>query len=489
MVEDKLSLSPPLKLSARGHGFVTQSLRSFVQTTRAKLTYREFAVFGGLMLAYFLSSKTYQAFVTPYRDLWPADFKLIAVILIMSPAFLLAVRAIRDDVPGGVSRRAGLLMLAAANVLFVAGLAAPHYWSDPPHTGGDMRAVIWAVVWMCAPFVIVEIPRASARGLVRFALPKAAILATTGSVSRMLRDASAAAPLAGTFGADNIYCLGAPDAVAEAGVKGSLEDLIAFGRRRGFSRIVVASLKSESAIVARAAEQLVPLAADIYTYAIDEEGGTADQMLRLVVRRPISSGGKVLKLLEDLCIGFALTVFFGPLMGFIALAIWIDSPGPILFKQKRHGYRHREIDVYKFRTMRVEKLDYGCAQQTKRGDPRITRVGRFLRKSSLDELPQLLNVVRGEMSLVGPRPHAVNMRTAEKLSHDIVPTYAHRHCVKPGITGWAQINGHRGALEVEEQLVNRVNYDMDYIRRWSVGLDIAILFKTIFHVIDTKNAF
>ena len=260
----------------------------------------------------------------------------------------------------------------------------------------------------------------------------------------------------------------------------------------GFDSILVVvdqGLTKGAILISRAAEQLVPLAADIYACAIDEEDDQANQVLKLVVRRPISSGGLVLKSLEDFCLGAALTFFFAPLMCLIALTIWIDSPGPIFFKQKRHGYRHREIDVFKFRTMRVEKLDYGCAEQTKRGDPRITRVGQFLRKSSLDELPQLLNVVRGEMSLVGPRPHAVNMRTGQKLSHEIVPTYAHRHCVKPGITGWAQINGHRGALDGEEQLVNRVNYDMDYIRRWSVGLDIAILFKTIFHVVDAKNAY
>jgi exopolysaccharide biosynthesis polyprenyl glycosylphosphotransferase len=339
---------------------------------------------------------------------------------------------------------------------------------------------------MVAPFVIVEIPRASARTKARIRSPRAVILATPGSVGRLRRDA---ASLADAFKAGNIYGLGETTAFADVEVKGGLDDLLAFGRSHGLNKIVVASLKSESEVVSRTADQLVPLAADIYACAIDEEDDTADQMLRLVVRRPISSGGLVLKSLEDFCLGAALTLFFAPLMGFIALAICIDSPGPVFFKQKRHGYRHREIEVFKFRTMRVERLDYSCAEQTRRGDPRITRVGRFLRKSSLDELPQLLNVVRGEMSLVGPRPHAVNMRTAQKLSHEIVPTYAHRHCVKPGITGWAQINGHRGALDAEEQLVNRVNYDMDYIRKWSVGLDIAILFRTIFHVVDTKNAF
>ena len=348
---------------------------------------------------------------------------------------------------------------------------------------------------MIAPFIVIEIPRASTRAAARRRAPRAVILATASTIEHLRHGTRAAAHLGDAFDAGNVYALGASEAFADIAVKGGwavkggLDDLIALGRERGLHKIVVTTLKSESDVVTNAAEQLVPLAADIYAYAVDDEDVVPDQMLRLVARRPISSGGLVLKSLEDFCLGAALTFLFAPLMGFIALAIWIDSPGPVFFKQKRHGYRHSEIEVFKFRTMRVEKLDFACAQQTRRGDPRITRVGSFLRKSSLDELPQLLNVVRGEMALVGPRPHAVNMRTVQKLSHEIVPAYAHRHCVKPGITGWAQINGHRGALEVEEQLVNRVNYDMDYIRRWSVGFDIAILFKTIFHVVDTKNAF
>jgi exopolysaccharide biosynthesis polyprenyl glycosylphosphotransferase len=377
-------------------------------------------------------------------------------------------------------------MLAGAEVLFIAGISVAGYWTVPLHSLDEMRAVGWATIWMVVPFVIIEIPRASARTIARIRSSQAVILATPGSVGHLRRGTT---PLADAFDTSNVYGLGEASAFADTQVKGGLEDLLKLGRDHGLNKIVVASLKSEGEVVSRTTDQLVPLAADIYAYAIDEEDDAADQVLKLVVRRPISAGGLVLKSLEDFCLGAALTLFFAPLMGFIALAILIDSPGPIFFKQKRHGYRHREIEVFKFRTMRVEKLDYTCAEQTRRGDPRITRVGQFLRKSSLDELPQLLNVVRGEMSLVGPRPHAVNMRTAQKLSHEIVPAYAHRHCVKPGITGWAQVNGHRGALEAEEQLVSRVNYDMDYIRRWSVWFDIAILFKTIFHVVDTKNAF
>ena len=223
MVEDKISLSATLKLANTGQASAARGLRHVVGTMRAKLTFQEFAVFGGLMFAYFLSSKSYQALVTPYRDLWPADFKLIAVLLIMSPAFLLAVRAVSGEKPGSVSRRAGLWMLVAAEVLFIAGTSVVGYWGAPPQSLYDLRAVGWAAVWMMAPFLIIEVPRAIAR--VRS--PRAVILATPGSVGRLRRDA---ASLADAFDAGNVYGLGETAAFADAGVKGGLDDLIAFGR-------------------------------------------------------------------------------------------------------------------------------------------------------------------------------------------------------------------------------------------------------------------
>jgi len=169
-------------------------------------------------------------------------------------------------------------------------------------------------------------------------------------------------------------------------------------------------------------------------------------------------------------------LLFAPLMLSIALAIKIDSRGPVLFRQRRHGFNHRIIDIFKFRTMTVtENGDH--IDQARKNDPRVTRVGKFLRRTSLDELPQLFNVLRGEMSLVGPRPHAL---AHNQLYRDQLDRYASRHCVKPGMTGWAQINGLRGPTEDPEKMRLRVRMDLYYIENWSLWLDLKIIAATPF---------
>jgi exopolysaccharide biosynthesis polyprenyl glycosylphosphotransferase len=488
MIDNKMTLTPSLELSSAGSAPEGRSLRQGVGAAASKVTAQTFIAFAGLVASYVLAAMSYESFVSPYQDLWPADFKLIAALLVMSPAALLLARGMSGDT-GSVSRRSALVMLFSANALFVATICFRFYATTQPLAMDDFRPVLWAGFWLFAPFVLVEINHAFAAANVRAAYPRAVLMATPASIDHLGGDAGIASVMGRSFDSRTICGLGAAAAFNDLAVRGDLRELSEAVCHRGLKKIVLASLKHETALVETVARNLRPLAIDVYSYAIDEDGGAAGSEVKLVLRRPLSQAGVTLKGLEDFCLGAVLMFFFAPLLVFIALAIKLDSPGPVFFKQKRHGFRHREIEVFKFRTMRTDRLDYGCAQQTRRDDPRITRVGQFLRKSSLDELPQLLNVIRGEMSLVGPRPHAVTMRTAQKLSHEIVPHYAHRHCVKPGITGWAQVNGCRGAMDVEDDLVNRVKYDMDYIAKWSVTFDFYILFKTIFHVVGTKNAF
>ncbi|MHB8474451.1 MAG: exopolysaccharide biosynthesis polyprenyl glycosylphosphotransferase [Sulfuricaulis sp.] len=210
----------------------------------------------------------------------------------------------------------------------------------------------------------------------------------------------------------------------------------------------------------------------------------------LLADRPIKRWAAVMKGGEDFLIGGIATLLLLPVLAIIALAIKLDSPGPVIFKQRRHAFNNHEFDIYKFRTMRlnaaaaVENL-----RQTSRHDDRVTRVGRFLRVSSLDELPQLFNVLKGDMSLVGPRPHAVNMRTEDRLGHEITDIYVHRHRVKPGITGWSQVNGSRGAVDTTDQLHRRVELDLHYIENWSVLLDLKILALTCREVLKRTNAY
>ena len=209
----------------------------------------------------------------------------------------------------------------------------------------------------------------------------------------------------------------------------------------------------------------------------------------LLADRPLKRWDVLIKSAEDVILGGLITLMLSPLLMIIALAVRLDSPGPVIFRQRRHTWNNREFDVYKFRTMKWAPQKSGePLRQTARDDDRVTCIGRFLRKTSLDELPQLFNVLKGEMSLVGPRPHAVNMRTEDRLGHEIIDTYAHRHRVKPGMTGWSQVNGFRGATETVEQLRRRVELDLYYVDHWSLWFDLKILLMTFWVVVRGTNA-
>jgi Undecaprenyl-phosphate glucose phosphotransferase len=185
------------------------------------------------------------------------------------------------------------------------------------------------------------------------------------------------------------------------------------------------------------------------------------------------------KRLQDMILGLIALVLLAPVMAVIALAIRLDSPGPIFFRQRRHGFNHEEIVVWKFRSMKQESADATASRQVTHDDDRVTRVGRFIRKTSLDELPQLLNVIAGEMSLVGPRPHAIGMKTGHIESARLVADYAHRHRIKPGMTGWAAVNGSRGPLHTAQDVRRRVQLDIDYVERQSLWMDLWIMAITV----------
>ena len=191
------------------------------------------------------------------------------------------------------------------------------------------------------------------------------------------------------------------------------------------------------------------------------------------------------KWLSDKILATLVLILISPILLLIALAIKIDSPGPVIFKQRRYGLNGEEILVYKFRSMTVCE-DGGTIQQARKNDSRITRLGAFLRKTSLDELPQFINVLQGRMSIVGPRPHAVSHNeTYRKL----IKGYMVRHKVKPGITGWAQVNGYRGETETVDKMQKRIEYDLEYLRTWSLGLDLWIIVKTVAVVFSDRNAY
>ncbi len=201
--------------------------------------------------------------------------------------------------------------------------------------------------------------------------------------------------------------------------------------------------------------------------------------------RAFSLFGRFMKRTLDLAGAIFAVVLLSPLLLFVAIAIKLDSPGPILFRQTRHGFNNEPIQVLKFRTMKMRK-DREPFRQTAKGDPRVTRVGRLIRKTNIDELPQLFNVIRGDMSLVGPRPHALEHN--EAFANRIKMIYR-RHNVKPGITGWAQVNGFRGATNTCGQMQKRIEYDLYYVDNWSIFLDIKILIMTLLSKKAYVNAY
>ena len=274
---------------------------------------------------------------------------------------------------------------------------------------------------------------------------------------------------------------------------GDLAQLAQLARSGGIDDIVIAKSASTSeemhALVSRLSILPVSISICANNHWLEHTGGEVSRIggapVLSLYKRPLEGWGGVLKSIEDRVGGVLLLLAASPIMLAIAIAIKLQGKGPILFSQNRHGFNHAVFNIYKFRTMTVAENDEKLKQATL-NDPRITPLGRFLRRYSLDELPQLLNVVAGDMSLVGPRPHALahNHQYAQTVEN-----YSGRHKVKPGITGWAQVNGCRGETSENEMMAERVKFDLEYIDNWSLWFDIKILVLTIKAVLFPKNAY
>ncbi len=276
-----------------------------------------------------------------------------------------------------------------------------------------------------------------------------------------------------------------PGNVEDVPVAGGIKDLLAWDDLHTIDKIIITVSSTASKRVNELVDQLRALPQEVVLF-MDIEGFNPEQArLTEIARSPMAyvSGAPqdelrmFAKRLQDVFFATGMLIAFAPVMALVAVLIRLDSPGPVLFRQKRHGFNNRIIEVFKFRSM-AQGSDNGPLKQVQKNDNRVTRIGRFLRRTSLDELPQLFNVLGGSMSLVGPRPHAVGMRTGNIESWKLVAHYAHRHRVKPGLTGWAQINGSRGPLDNAEQVRERVRLDIEYIQRASFWFDLMIMLKT-----------
>lgn len=289
-----------------------------------------------------------------------------------------------------------------------------------------------------------------------------------------------------------------PEGNAVSGIdyRGTIETLLADARRQRVDLIAVALPWSDEERIVDIFKKLwalpvdIRLAPDMIGYQLTHcsFGTLGDVPVLNVFDRPLSDEKLMLKRLEDFGLASLLLMAFVPLMLLIAIAIKLTSRGPVLFRQPRYGFNNQLIEVFKFRTMLVHHSAPGELVQARPADPRLTPIGGFLRRASLDELPQLLNVLNGSMSLVGPRPHANGTRAANVLFEEAVAEYAARHRVKPGLTGWAQVNGWRGETDTLEKIQRRVEHDLFYIEHWSLRFDIKILFMTVAEVLRRRNA-
>ena len=286
-----------------------------------------------------------------------------------------------------------------------------------------------------------------------------------------------------------------PDLVAGYPKLGTIDDLVEFARRTKLDLVIFTLPISAEA-------RLLAMLRKLWVLPIDIRLSAHMSKLRFrprsysyigavpvldVFDRPIADWDIVVKWVFDKVVGTLALIALSPLMIATAIAVKLDSKGPILFRQKRYGFNNEMIEVLKFRSLYHEMSDFAAAKQVTKDDPRVTRVGRFIRKTSIDELPQLLNVVfKGNLSLVGPRPHAIHATASNRAYEQVVDGYFARHKVKPGITGWAQVHGWRGETDTEDKIQRRVEHDLYYIENWSVLLDLYILIKTPFSLM-TKN--
>ncbi|MFP9227671.1 undecaprenyl-phosphate glucose phosphotransferase [Pectobacterium cacticida] len=275
--------------------------------------------------------------------------------------------------------------------------------------------------------------------------------------------------------------------------KGNLEKLILDAKHGGIDRVYIALSVEDSTLINYILSTLTDttctafLIPDVFTYNILQSRSEVINGVPIIslYDSPMSGLNMIIKRTEDIIFSSIILIMISPLLVVISLMVKFTSPGPILFKQKRYGMDGKEISVWKFRSMTVME-NSETVIQARRCDPRVTPVGAILRRTSLDELPQFFNVLRGDMSIVGPRPHAV---VHNEQYRKLIKGYMLRHKVKPGITGWAQINGWRGETDTLEKMEKRVEYDLYYIQNWSVVLDIKIIFLTIFKGFVNKSAY
>ncbi len=368
---------------------------------------------------------------------------------------------------------------------------------------GSLPVRSWPLLWAVTAAVLVGLSRIPLARLMRHwtangRLARKIAIIGLGDFSRefieRLRDEPYAYRIVGIYD-DRMSRV--PPSQLGVEVRGTVAELVQRSRVEKIDVIVVALPLSAVERIKSIMDQLASTVADIVLttdlaglrFARTQFDGIGRNAVVSVREAPLKDWRALEKALLDYGVGALALMVLSPVLLLTALLIKLDSRGPVLFRQPRMGFNNRLFLCYKFRSMHHGMADLLADKQTTRGDPRITRVGRLIRKLSIDELPQLFNVINGTMSLVGPRPHAPNTKAADRLFTEVVQQYAVRHRVKPGITGWAQVNGWRGETTTVDQIEQRVACDLFYIENWSVRFDIKIMLITVLREVRSRNAF
>ena len=436
------------------------------------------------------------------RDEQSAHLIYLAVVLTAAAANTLMLQTFDlYSVPALSAFVRSFTRIAVAWTLVVAGLMAGAFFGK---VGADFSRV-WIATWYVSALLMLFGERLAVaqfvKGWIREGrLNRRAVIVGGGHEAEELIKALEASHetdirIAGIFddrGKDRVSSI-----VAGYPKLGNIDELVDFARGSRLDLLIVS-------LPVTAEKRLLQLLKKLWVLPVDIRLSAHNNPLRFrprtysyignvpfidVTDKPISEWGHVKKWLFDkIAAGLAL-ILLAPVMAVIALLIKLDSKGPVLFRQKRQGFNNELIEVYKFRSMYVDQSDMDATKLVTKDDPRVTRVGRFLRKTSLDELPQFFNVLKGDLSLVGPRPHALKAKAENKLYSDVVDGYFARHRVKPGVTGWAQISGWRGETDTEEKIERRVEHDLYYIENWSVMFDLYICVMTPFALLKGDNAY
>jgi putative colanic acid biosynthesis UDP-glucose lipid carrier transferase len=412
---------------------------------------------------------------------------LILALLVFSLTF--PGRAPRSPGPAGIARDVLTDWILMGALLLMLG------WATRTLDAFDPRVLV-AWITLAPPLLFaaqVATPWLLPRILSAEGLRRRAVIAGAGDLGRQLAERLRGSPMLGVEVA-GFFDDRSPDrleGVPREQFLGSIEHLADFAREHRVELIYLALPLAAQPRIASVLDQLRDTTASVYVVPdiflfdliqarIDHVGGLP---VLAVCETPFYGVNGIVKRISDLVLASLILVLIAPALAAVALGVKLSSPGPVIFRQRRYGLDGREIVVYKFRTMTVTE-DGPVVQQATRNDSRVTPFGAFLRRTSLDELPQFVNVLQGRMSIVGPRPHAV---AHNEMYRKLIKSYMIRHKVRPGITGWAQVNGLRGETETVEKMRARVEYDLDYLRNWSLGLDLRIILKTIFVVLKKQE--